>query len=99
MGDIRKQLLDRFEEHLNINFECHCERHKIEKNAQQFLSFLIDQGLITGTEIQRYAVLKEFEARNSGQAQQKTQTVNQLAGLFRISERTIWNILRQIKRT
>lgn len=94
MEEPRKYILDRFQEHLHSGFEVFCTRHGIEKTHDQFITFLIDQDLITSSHLQRFTVLKEFEKICAEQAGPKTLVVDTLANRFRISERTVWSILR-----
>lgn len=98
MEGYRKYMIDRFQEHLQRNFKEHCERHGIVPNENQLLTFLIDQNLISTTNIQKYTVVQEFEKIYPARSHQKTQAVNALANLFSISERTVWSILKHIKR-
>lgn len=97
MGEPRKFILDRFQEHLKASFEAFCLRHGIEKNDQQLVTFLIDQDLIAPVQLQRFTVLKEFERINHEPSYPKTYLVDTLANRFCISERTVWNILKTAK--
>lgn len=90
----RKYILDKFQEHLQTNFESFCELHKIEKNLGQIVTFLIDQDLIASTHLQRYTVLREFEKISAEYNYPKTQLVGTLANRFAISERTVWSALK-----
>ena len=98
MEEPRKYILDRFQDHLQISFAAFCHRHGIEKTDQQFITFLIDQDLISSAHLQRYTVLREFEKICTEQHFPKTQAVDTLANRFHISERTIWNILKNNKK-
>lgn len=95
MEENRKHILDRFLEYVEQNFSAYCERHGIPKTENQLVSFLIDLDLIPSVLIKRYAVLNEFERILPEQAGHKTLAVNTLADRFNISERTVWNILKQ----
>lgn len=97
MEEPRKYILDKFQEHLHSGFEAFCSRHGIEKTDGQFITFLIDHDLISQTQLQRYTVLREFEKINMEQHGPKTLVVDTLANRFRISERTVWTILKQAK--
>lgn len=90
----RKHILDKFQEHLRKNYIKHCERHEITPTDDQLLTFLIDQNLMSMNRIQQYTVIKEFERLYPQQDNHKTQTVLTLADRFSISERTVWNILK-----
>ena len=93
----RKYLLDKFQEHLRAAYEAYCARHELESTNEQFITFLIDQELISPTHLQRYTVIQEFEKLKSEQQYPKTHAVDTLANRFHLSERTVWNLLRQPK--
>lgn len=97
MGEPRKFILDRFQEHLKASFETFCLRHNLEKNEQHLVTFLIDQDLIAPVQLQRFTVLKEFERISHEPGCPKTYVVDTLANRFCISERTVWNILKTTK--
>ena len=97
MVEPRKYILDRFQEHLHSSFENFCTRHGIEPNQNHLITFLIDQDLISPSHLQRYTVLREFEKISTEQNYPKTLVVDTLANRFRISERTVWSILKCIK--
>lgn len=94
----KKLILDRFQEHVQYDYDNYCERHNLDNtNRERLLTFLIDQDLIPPAHIQRYTVLHEFEQVLAQQELQKTRAVLTLAHRFSISERTVWSILRQVK--
>lgn len=97
MDETRKHILDRFQEHLQDNFETYCERHRIDKTDTHLITFLIDQNLIPAVQIQRYSVQKEFEQLLLEVDCTKIQAVGTLAHRFNISERTVWTILKNIR--
>lgn len=97
MEEPRKYILDRFEEHLHRGFEVYCTRHGIENNHRQFVTYLIDQDLISRSHLQRYTVQKEFEKICVEQHGPKTLLVDTIANRFMISERTVWSILKYTK--
>jgi len=86
--------MDRFQEHLYRNFDTYCARHGVEKTEAGLLTFLIDQDLIPPTNVQRYAVLREFEKLHHEQEFRKTEAVDLLANRFNISTRTVWSIVK-----
>ncbi|MBK8967064.1 MAG: hypothetical protein R3D58_04780 [Saprospiraceae bacterium] len=93
----KKHILDRFQEHLQQDYEDYCRRHGIDSSAGfGLLTFLIDQELIPPVQIQRYTVRREFRQAYPEQDFHKTQTVHRLADRFQISERTVWSILRGV---
>ena len=88
-------MLDRFQEHLQQDYEDYCLRHGLDhENQSGLLAFLIDHELIPPTQIQRYTVRREFRQAYPELDFHKTQTVNMLANRFQISERTVWSILK-----
>ncbi len=93
--EIRKSILDRFQEHIDISYDNYCKMHGARKNEQGLITWLIDQELIPATLLHRYTLLKEFEELHLEKAIQKTAVVNVLAHRFNISERTVWSILKQ----
>lgn len=100
MQELRKHLVDRFQEHLHEHFRLYCERHGLDSaDKNLLLSFLIDQDLISPKAIQRYTVLHEYEVLLPELQGHKTETVGALAHRFSISERTVWNILKGRKGT
>ncbi len=90
----RKYILDKFQEHLRIAYEAYCARHGLESSSEQLITFLIDQDLISPSHLQRYTVIQEYEKLKSEVQCPKTQAVDTLAHRFRISERTVWSILK-----
>ena len=90
----RKHLLDKFQEHLQQRFESWCQQHGVPISDDRLLTYLIDQELIPTSSILRYTVLREIEALCLEQQCQKTQSVGILANRFNLSERTIWNIIK-----
>lgn len=97
MEPYRKQLIEKFQRHLQTNFKTYCERHGISETGEELLTYLIDNDLISVPNLQKYTVVREFELiirQNPG----KTQAVSRLADRFSISPRTIWGILRSLKK-
>lgn len=99
MQEPKKYILDKFQEHLRQSFELFCRRHGIEKTDDQFITFLIDQNLISVSHLQRFTVCKEFEKLSGERMYAKTIIVDTLANRFSISERTVWSILKHLKTT
>ena len=95
----KKRILDRFQQHLQQEYEAYCQRHGLQKtDNQDLLTFLIDRNLIPATHIQRYTVLQEFPSVFQEQECHKTHAVHTLAHRFSLSERTVWSILKQLGR-
>jgi len=93
----RKYILDKFQIHIEAGYNAFCARHGLQKTENQFITYLIDQDLISPSQLQRYTVIKEFEKICSEEACVKTRAVETLANRFRLSERTIWSVLRRVK--
>ena len=94
----KKLILDRFQEHLQHDYEHYRQLHDLEgTDEQHLLTFLIDQNLIPSAYIQRYTILQEFERVFPQQEFHKTHTVHLLAHRFCIPERTVWSILKGVK--
>ena len=55
----------------------------------------IDQQLIDNSTIRQYAITELFKDLYPKNAYKKTQTVEQLAGRFNLTPRSIWNALRK----
>lgn len=91
----RKQILDLFQDRLCKGYEKYCQIHELDSNLGGLITYLIDQDLIPASTIQKYTLFKEFEAEQEKKPIQKTQTVENLAHRFNLSERTVWNILKQ----
>ena len=97
MQEPRKYILDKFQQHLSRSFEVFCKRHGIEKTDDHFITFLIDQNLITTPQLRRFTVCKEFEKMCLEKEYPKSIMVDTLANRFSISERTVWTILKHVK--
>lgn len=93
----RKFILDKFQNHIHDGYNAYCVRHGLKKTEDLFITYLIDQDLISPTHLQRYTILKEFEQLCAQNSCPKTQAVDTLANRFRLSERTVWSILREKK--
>jgi hypothetical protein len=94
MTILKKHLIDKFQEHLEAQYDEYCRRHNMVKNEHQLVGYLIDQMLITPTQLQKYTILREFEKINNESKCAKTRAVETLANRFSLSERTIWSILK-----
>ncbi len=90
----RKQILDLFQMRLCKGYQEYCKMHELDSNFDGLITYIIDQELIPATTIQKYTLLKEFEDVLEKKQIQKTQTVENLAHRFNLSERTVWNILK-----
>jgi len=95
----RKQVLDTFSQKLNNNFNEYCSKHGQETNLDHFITYLVDQDLISPSAIQRYTILETFEELFQQNKGRKTQAVNLLADRFNLTPRSIWNVLRKGKET
>lgn len=97
MQEPKKYILDKFQEHLRHSFEVFCKRHGIKKTDDQFITFLIDQNLISTPHLQRFTVCKEYEKMCIEKSYTKSIIVDTLANRFSLSERTVWTILKHTK--
>lgn len=95
MTFFRLNTLERFQEHLERNYDAYCNRHNIEKTEKQLLRYLIDNDLILGPQIQKYTVNEEFKQIYPQIEPRKTQAINHLSNRFMLSERTIYSLLKQ----
>lgn len=93
----RKLIFDKFQEHLEKSFSEYCKRHRLEGTHHNFLTYIIDQNLITLPYLQRFTVIREYEQLKEEEQYPKTLLVDTLAHRFSISERTIWGILKNVK--
>ena len=107
MSDIGKYMMERFTLSLIDNYNVYHEQHRfpyddileqyrINDTLNSFITYLIDHRLIEESTIKRYTVLQEF-TKIIGEARHKTEAVNILSQRFNISERTIWNIMKDHK--
>jgi hypothetical protein len=90
----RKQILDLFQMRLCEGYQEYCKMHELDSNFDGLITYIIDQELIPVTTIQKYTLLREFKDVLEKKQIQKTQTVENLAHRFNLSERTVWNILK-----
>lgn len=91
----RKYVLDIFSEKLRLKFETFCEDHRQNKSLENFITYLIDQDLITPGAIKHYAINETFNELYPDNEMQKTAVVNTLANRFNLTPRSIWNALRK----
>lgn len=98
MSENRKSILDKFQQHLFVNYQQFCQRHNVAPSEHALVDFLIDQDLIPPVLMKRYAVVHEFENLFPKYEHHKTNTVNVLADRFNISERSVWGMLKGSKK-
>ena len=91
----RKQIFDKFEEHVFENYVKYCTQHQLPCSLNGLIAYLIDFEIIPQKAIQRYTILNEFEVLYPKEQFQKTKTVVSLADRFNISERSVWSILKR----
>lgn len=91
----RKFILDIFSEKLKEKFEVFCKEHRQYNNLENFITYLIDQELISSSTIKHYAINETFNELFDDNEKQKTEVVNTLANRFSLSPRSIWNALRK----
>ena len=98
MEEQGKKLLDKFSQHLKTNFEDYCQRHHIEVNIENFITYLIDRELISAPTIRRYTILQEFEQLYPKHNFHKSNTIDTLADLFNLSSRHVWSLIKYSQR-
>lgn len=91
----KKTILDQFQQYLISSYKEYCSKHNTTDDAMRLITYIIDQGLISSAVIKRYTIIREFNHEFAQNKQSKTAIVNNLADRFHISERSIWNILKQ----
>lgn len=91
----RKYVLDIFSEKLRSRFEVFCREHRQNTSLENFITYLIDQDLITPGAVKHYAIVETFNELYPSKKQQKTDIVNTLADRFNLTPRSIWNALRK----
>jgi len=95
MEILKKYLTEKFQEHLTSDFNSYCEKHKISKNDDLLITYLIDQDLIDPSKVQKYTIQREYDMMSSDNpCPKKTYAVETLSSRFAISERTVWSILK-----
>jgi len=98
MEEYRKSISDSFQKHLTSNYHAFCEKHGFEASTQHFITYLIDQELLSNATIKRYAIIKEFEMLYPKHDYHKSQTIETLADLFNLSSRHIWSLIKYSQR-
>ncbi|MEL6942205.1 MAG: hypothetical protein AAFO82_06015 [Bacteroidota bacterium] len=98
--DITSQyVLDIFFHTIDTKFSDYCKIHNIEGNRDHFITYLYDEQLISSSVIRQYTILATFEELIKENGGRKTETVNLLAQRFKLTPRSIWNVLRKWKNT
>ncbi|MEL6867846.1 MAG: hypothetical protein AAFP19_25705 [Bacteroidota bacterium] len=94
-----KQILDKFQVYLSESYAQYCELHDQPPSIEGFITYIIDQDLVSHSGIRRYTILKEYLhlSKSKDAHGQKTKLVALLASRFNISERSIWSLLRNTK--
>lgn len=95
--ETRKFIFDKFQDYVQEGYHDYCNRHGLSKTEDQFITFLIDQNLISRAQLQRYTIQREFEQLCDQYKLPKTRAVDTLSDRFMLSDRTIWNLLREKK--
>lgn len=91
----RKQVLDIFTQKLQNKFEIYCKEHRQDVKLDNFITYMIDQELISPSIISQYAIAEVFNEIYKDSEEQKTEVVNMVAHRFNLTPRSIWNILRK----
>jgi hypothetical protein len=94
MIEIKKNLVDKFQEHLDDQYAKYCARHELPPTDHQLVGYMIDQSLISPTHLLRYTVLREYERLNAEKPCGKTLAVELIASRFGLSTRTVWGVLK-----
>ncbi|MEM7367516.1 MAG: hypothetical protein AAF587_02875 [Bacteroidota bacterium] len=64
----------------------------------EFVKYLIEENLISDKRIREYMLVHEFRALyREGEYRNKSETVRSLARKYKVSESSIWNLLKQQK--
>ena len=93
--EVRKQVVDVFTQKLQRNFRLYCQEQSLPSDLEQFMTYIIDHGIIDKHTIRHYAILEVFNELYPANEHKKTQTVEQLARRFNVSARSIWNVLQK----
>lgn len=93
----RKFIFDKFQDYVQEGYHDYCDRHGLSKTEDQFITFLIDQDLISKAHLQRYTIQREFEQLCDQYNLPKTKAVDTISDRFMLSDRTVWNMLREKK--
>ncbi|MEO0726970.1 MAG: hypothetical protein AAFZ63_20665 [Bacteroidota bacterium] len=88
-----KYLLDQFQTKLEESWKKYQLTHGVPDNNAQFVTYLIDNNLISSRTIRKYTIMHEYHARMDEGKASKTAIVNSLSARYRISERSIWYLL------
>ena len=91
----KKALLDAFEQHLLADFEAYGHRQELPLTTSELITFLLDQELFSPPRVRHYTVTREYDCRRQPLYGHKSSVVSLIADRFKLSERTIWNILRE----
>lgn len=90
----RKQLIDFFSALIHKDYKAYCERHHIPQNNDTFLNFLFTKNLFNESTVRRYTIHSEFAELNNTKKMTKSQAVRLLADKYNLSDRTVWNMIR-----
>ncbi len=97
MTENRKGIMDAFQKLVCEDYHNYCLRHQLTPTTDGVITYMIDQELIPAMKVRQFTVTKEFEEIFKEHNQHKTKTVYAISDKFNISERTIWNILKNKK--
>lgn len=95
----RKIILDIFEQSLCENYHAYCSKHEMEATQTGLLAYLIDRELFPQKVVRDYAIKVLYLRLVSTTPKGKTLLVEQIADRFNLSQRTVWNALRDVKET
>ncbi len=90
----KKIIFNQFQDYIQNSYQTYCNQHGLSTTDDQFIAFLMDQNLISMTQLQRYTIQRAFEQLCSQYHLPKTRAVDTLSDRFMLSERTVWNMLK-----
>ncbi|MFK7937606.1 MAG: hypothetical protein AB8G22_29080 [Saprospiraceae bacterium] len=92
---LQKRLTDDFCHKLLESYHKYCEDQQQREEVADLITFLLDRELITPISVRKYTVIRSYEQLRQETNWKKSAVVEHLARRFNLSERSVWNILRQ----
>ncbi len=87
-------LVDQFSTRLQKEFISFCEQNRLDSEPKTLLLYLIDNEIISRTDVRKYTILHEFEELCQMKTINKSSIIRSLAAKFNISDRAIWSMIR-----
>ncbi len=94
MENSRKRIMQDFQRHLTENFTDYVNRHDLEPDLDNFITYMIDLDLIPPVNIKRYTVLQDFEQIYPQKKTKKTHAAEVISDKYQLSIRSVWSILK-----